>query len=487
MSSDSIAHLSVFCKRIRSAIKNQDNTQETGLLEKLRSNRFYTDFTTQKRLLIKHFYEKKFSPNKGTRDVPFSQSYLGWLFGVDSHNVGVTQSLYELQKDFPYVRITMHSVAEKRCTTVNLDDIERIKVELYDAFADAFGEWQEEQRVYLATEKPFSRKQRKAHCRTSIDLAKEYQWRYHGQKTIADYAHSISLHYFLHCAEQHLPVAYEAALHSSDPLAEKAKLQAFAERPFPILHPSQREGSLTARVFPDRGTNSTKIVRDQLFPGLVECDLSSAYTTIFASLYENQKILDIIGQGNIWSHLIDAIGVASTESVKKAIKQATHATTFGMSQHHIREMLAETLPEGANISQFLKHPLIHELLRTRKRALAAIEEKQGMQTAYGWLEKPSWAEPMNVLSAAISTYELSIISAAYELAARDKETHNQDFTIVLYQYDGFALIPTPSADLNTIQQRIQRSMVERAHTFNIPIHILWQNNTYTPQYCLKKK
>jgi hypothetical protein len=149
------------------------------------------------------------------------------------------------------------------------------------------------------------------------------------------------------------------------------------------------------------------------------------------------------------------------KEAKAVLKESLYAACYGMSRDNL-EVNVKKLLDGIGVARsgelFLSHPIIKAVLKARARMLRKIRMECGMETCFGrfipinkgWhkrkdefgprkrgrkLYAAKAVKPHQILAMVSQAQELQLLLPAFELATK----HRRDFTITLFQHDGFSV------------------------------------------------
>lgn len=242
-----------------------------------------------------------------------------------------------------------------------------------------------------------------------------------------------------------------------------AYLRSTLAEPQPFYQPSSGEGD---RIFGVGGclTMLGSEVRATLAPDWHEADLANAQLAICAKLWGIKEVEEFLARGvSIWQELIRHMEIPPPlhKEAKAVLKESLYATCYGMSRDNL-EVNVEKLLEGIGVARsgelFRNHPIIKAILKARGRMLKKIRMECGMETCFGrfipinkgWhkrkdeygprkrgrkLYAAKAVKPHQILAMVSQAQELKLLLPAFELATK----HRRDFTITLFQHDGFSV------------------------------------------------
>jgi hypothetical protein len=233
--------------------------------------------------------------------------------------------------------------------------------------------------------------------------------------------------------------------------------------PQPFYQPTSGEGD---RLFGIGGclTMLSKEVRAALAPDWHEADLANAQLSICAKLWGIKEVEEfLVKGGNIWRELMDHMEIPASlhQEAKGALKDSLYAACYGMSKDNLQNNV-EVLLGGVGIVrsgvQFVNHPIIKAILKARGRMTKKVKIEGGMETCFGrfipinkgWQKRKDAygprkqgrrlydgkaVKPHQILAMVSQAQEMQLLLPAFELAFK----HRRDFTITLFQHDGFSV------------------------------------------------
>lgn len=242
-----------------------------------------------------------------------------------------------------------------------------------------------------------------------------------------------------------------------------AYLRGTLTEPQPFYQPSSGEGD---RIFGVGGclTMLGSEVRAALAPDWHEADLANAQLAICAKLWGIKEVEAFLARGvSIWQELIRHMEIPASlhKEAKAVLKESLYAACYGMSRDNLAVNVKKLL-DGIGVARsgelFLSHPIIKAVLKARARMLRKIRMECGMETCFGrfipinkgWhkrkdefgprkrgrkLYAAKAIKPHQILAMVSQAQELQLLLPAFELATK----HRRDFTITLFQHDGFSV------------------------------------------------
>lgn len=209
-------------------------------------------------------------------------------------------------------------------------------------------------------------------------------------------------------------------------------------QPQPYYKPTERTVRITS------GNESvlrlTRDVRAEVTRGFIPVDLKNAQIAIAAKLWNIPSVEKMLQSGvKVWDYLQTELYTKGDKTQFKGImKQAVYALVFGMSQTHIckgtkkfkgLDILLKDY--GKTGKDFLRLPLIADILKARKNAFRQIYTNSGGTDAFGRFVPTSKDVKVNSVAAQImQSYELYLM---YPVVRAARLT--QEFKIVLWLHD----------------------------------------------------
>lgn len=234
-------------------------------------------------------------------------------------------------------------------------------------------------------------------------------------------------------------------------------------QPQPFYFPSDKGNTVrlsTREAIP----NLQSDVRRALTKGWEEADLRSSQFAICASIWNVPELLDFLRTGkSLWKRFFDYLRLAPEECAiaKDVIKTTIYSICFGMARHSLKWTIGDNLDaEGLDKSiadKLLDEPIIKALLDARDVALERIAEEGGAMNCYNhWRPVTDKRRPRKIMAEIAQAWEMKLIYPAFELAQQTSE-----FTITLYQYDGFSV--SFARRPNLWKRRIEQTIHENAN------------------------
>ncbi len=277
----------------------------------------------------------------------------------------------------------------------------------------------------------------------------------------------------------------------------EAYLRATLAEPQPFYKPSSGEGD---RLFGIGGclTMLGGEVRKALAPHWHEADIKHSQFAICAWLWEVEEAQEFLGcGGDLWAELREFMRVPDHlgDKGKKALKQPLYSVCFGMCRRELRKSVEDSLRSiglYGDGDRFLRHKLIRAMLKARRRMIKKIKTEGGMENCFGrfipvnrgWSTKKDsygplkWGRklwegkevaPHQILALVAQAIELYVLEPAFHLAME----HPKEFTICLFQHDGFSVRFHRREKL--WKERIQEVVNERLKAMGIKTQLEWKD------------
>lgn len=250
----------------------------------------------------------------------------------------------------------------------------------------------------------------------------------------------------------------ETKLHQQKVLASiKAQVQ-------PYYQTSQEDKTVRIFGLTESILMLKKEVRKVLCKGWVEVDLRSSQLAIIAGVCRIPAINSfLIKGGNIWDELG---GLITDSNTKKQVKTAMYSIIFGGG----RETILETLT-NVDSKEFFSHWIIEELMVFRDRMLTQIKKDGGAYDCYGRfiaIDRSRNVSERSVLAQVAQALELKLLIPVIDYA-----TSSPDFTITLWQHDGFCVSMSRKRDTEKIMKDIANIVSEVAKSLGVITNVEW--------------
>jgi len=297
---------------------------------------------------------------------------------------------------------------------------------------------------------------------------------------------------------------------------QKLILETIKERPIPVYVPTKKSDRLFTRGASMQ--NLKKNVRKALTQGWFEFDLSSAQLAIIAYQWKIPEVSQFLANGgSLWRELLTHLNVSDAhyEDVKSIVKDFVYGLIFGMGETRIVTELTEYLlpynVENAG-NKFLSHPIISLVLEARRRrvnqllkngfyayqeekevdpkeraeVLRALNAGELTEQDYNcWLSTKMTLKTvdvtkhnvLSVLAQQAQRLEQVLIYPAFQLLDQ-----TSDFSIVLYQFDGFSVSFNNNAKKEYWINRIVNAVNETAANIGINTSLVWEENPVIVDY-----
>lgn len=263
-------------------------------------------------------------------------------------------------------------------------------------------------------------------------------------------------------------------------------LRAIETQPQPFYKPVKN----SVRIFGANYniTGLKREVRRALTAGWYEADLKQSQLAICAALWPIPEVQAFLAQGGrIWASLFEHFDTAPSEEVKDIFKDALYAVLYGMSEDGLINGVRKRLDDewfweylGLNEllaqhgilnggGQFLAHPLIQAILAARAERMQRVIDERGVQVVFGqWLvlegenEQNRMKSLRSLLVQEAQAMELALLEPIINLAL-----DNNEFTISLWQHDGFSVAFRDRSRAITWLRRFYRAVADQAAKYHI--------------------
>jgi len=243
----------------------------------------------------------------------------------------------------------------------------------------------------------------------------------------------------------------------------EAYLRGVMMEPQPFYRPSQGQGD---RVFGISGSLPFlgKAIRKALAPEWHEADLKHAQLAICSWQWKIEKLQAFLANdGDAWAELVGHMQLPPRlrKEGKSALKQSLYSACYGMSPENLVEEAEDSMqPLGVTGGgkRFLSFWIIEEILEARKRMMKQVRKDGGMKNCFGrfislrdgWRPSKNPAkkgtvgksrhkeraiDPHQILAMVAQAQEMQLLEPAFRLAVK----RPKDFTICLFQHDGFSV------------------------------------------------
>ena len=179
---------------------------------------------------------------------------------------------------------------------------------------------------------------------------------------------------------------------------------------------------------------------------------------------------------NFWNYLCGYLDVptVSTEVVKPILKDAVYSLCYGMHQQHLRSYLTTEfknlgLPEKS--VAFVTEPYLHMMFQAREQEIERITNAGTVNTCFAKpLTLRNDFRARDALAQMARAWEMKIILPAFRLAMENQE----EFKIMLYQFDGFSVHFTRRPE--EWRKRIETVVNDQAEALRIPTRLEWDRS-----------
>jgi hypothetical protein len=335
-------------------------------------------------------------------------------------------------------------------------------------------------RVYLATGRSFNRKTQRSDRRARQETAAAVGAVIAIQEArdIMEYLNNLPPHLFNRMVVLNHEEAEKVARSLPNETTRRqqlALLKNIYEQPQPFYEPSGK--GKTARIFGGGSVTALKgVVRKAWTKGWAKADLKSSQLTINAMLWDVPEVKAFLRDGtrSIWTVLYEhrELKGEEAERAKPALKEAMYSLCYGRKARRIGSELTDGL-EKAGIKRrggrFTRHPLMKALIKGRDRAMEKILRDGGGYTCFGqWLSAMDHKD-RTILALISQAVELKIMHVVFEIANKTK-----DFTITLFQHDGFAIHFTDKTKANMWIGKLSQAVEKEAQRMGILTYLEWE-------------
>ena len=340
-------------------------------------------------------------------------------------------------------------------------------------------QWHHLGRVYLDGQTFSTRTIRQAR-REELREVQALQAYCHEAESIRTYLNSLPPNLFTQCVARNYAAAQRAALNLKDEAVRNEQLQllrCIAAQPQPFYSPSSQGN--TVRLFTAQSMpNLQRDVRKELTRSWLDVDVRCSQLAICAAAWDAEPINSFLRSGeNYWTLMLQSIGVPQNERdiAKGAIKPTLYSICYGMELHHVKGTTALRLKKAGLdthlATRFVNHPLTKALFEAREEALNLIARAGGATTCFGkWCAVSETRHPRQIMAEVAQALEMKLIYPAFRLAQETRE-----FTIVLFQHDGFSLHFLRRNEM--WQERIAHAIQEEINHQGVATKLEWQLET----------
>ncbi len=302
----------------------------------------------------------------------------------------------------------------------------------------------EGEKVYTYDMKPFNDRKLAEGSRRLRKTAKLFEWRYSRQAEIVSYLHSLPLKPFQETVELHIDEAYKVA--HTLPNSEKhvETLRKIENMPLPFYYPGKDPSTKTPRIFGTAMQYLSKDIRKVLCPGWIDLDLRNCQLAIVGGIFQIASVQEVMKSGkSIWPELLEYMECpdGKQKQMKDYLKKGLYSMIFGMRKDNVENQIAENF-ENVSLEKnktFTDYHILRDVDEALKNARRMIKIDGGMESAFGDMEYRRGEDIDSFVACLVQTYELDIIGAIYDVAAKEKKSCNETFRIRLHQHDGLAI------------------------------------------------
>jgi hypothetical protein len=338
------------------------------------------------------------------------------------------------------------------------------------------GQWNDTGLVYLVDGSLFNEANFRRIRREQKEAAGQLPTFCKEAETIRSYMNNLSSNLFTKALRQNFHCALKASFNLPETPVKDAQLRILRHisgQPQPFYFPSAEGHTVrlsTSEAIPNLKSN----VRRALTRGWEEADLRSSQFAICSTLWNVPELLTFLKSGkSLWNHLLDYLKISQDERerAKPVLKRILYATCFGMGRPTLRNRSAYWLVVAGLNKKLFQHlqqePLIAALLEARDAALQTIALTGGAENCYGeWKRVTEERQPRDIMAEIAQAWEMKLIYPAFALA---RET--SDFTITIFQYDGFSVHFSRRSD--EWRKKIDESINENAKQLGFLTNLEW--------------
>ena len=369
-------------------------------------------------------------------------------------------------------------VAAEKCRQVDILILPQSVVTALDA--EYRREHYETGRVYFASGRAFNRKaqrnDRRARQKTATVAGATAE--IHEARDIMDYLNNLPPHLFNRMVVLNHDEAEKVAHSLTNETTRRqqlALLKNIYEQPQPFYEPSSK--GKTARIFGGASVTALKReVRNAWTKGWAKADLKSSQLAINAMLWDVPEVAEFLRDRSktIWTELyahMDLTG-EDAEKAKPALKEALYALCYGRLARSIGRKLTEDLQKlgiKRRGGRFTRHPLIKALIKGRDRATEKIQQDGGGYTCFGQWLSASDLKPRAILALTSQAIEMKVMHVIFQIAKK-----TTDFTITLFQHDGFAIHFTDKSKSKMWTNRLNKAVAKEAKRLGVLTYLEWE-------------
>lgn len=311
---------------------------------------------------------------------------------------------------------------------------------LYDLVEHAIYDFDEDERYDLVSMLRWNRPNAKANRDRLIEEARRQYWPFPQQKRVADYLHALPFGLFAKQIPARIAEARSHVKHSTDMDSDEKRkqyriLRRIEDNPQPVYRPGQ--SMRNARLFAfDSLCDVERHIRRILCRGWHEVDAVSCYAAIAARIWHIERLQTIIDRGDdVWSTIACELGIATSEwdDKRDVVKEAGCRLLCGGRVDRTNEEVLQRHGIDGMVQDSLT---LMSIVRAVERVKRQVKANCGTQTPLGWIGLTNLKDKAvrSHLSNVLAAYELALLAPCQEVAAR-----SQDFTIVIWQHDGFSI------------------------------------------------
>lgn len=240
---------------------------------------------------------------------------------------------------------------------------------------------------------------------------------------------------FYKMVRENYDMAMFEALFTEHPTHQLNLLNAIYNNCQPFYKPVEK--SVRIFSFNENILGLKKSVKQNLLPGLIECDLKSAQLAIAATLWNIPEIKEFLSEKkSIWDELADCYGLKLNPDLKSILKNCLYATMYGMLPVNLKSMLNQHL---GTFDPFFNNNIIKLLLKERNKQFNQISDCGGATSCFGNFLSTSKFSRRSILAQLAQAIELKLLYPIIKLARENTDCNG--FSILLFQHDGFSWLP----------------------------------------------
>lgn len=206
-----------------------------------------------------------------------------------------------------------------------------------------------------------------------------------------------------------------------------------------------------------------------------------------ANLNDDEELLK---EGDLWTELASTIrcpALSNPKALRDAVKRS-YSIVYGQEKQDLPYTILKEYGRltghfhdtTAPVKPLLKHPLMEEILGTRKELKSIMNERGDLEDANGrFIPLSEWNATKDrenrwrgVLAYVNASYEQKLMGAAFEEAQKELERDgNTRFWIWLYQGDGFTMRVRSDASATRQIERLQDAVGDEVGELDVPTEL----------------